>query len=122
MLVVAVFNIKIGKSYMPLALRKIIQSIGGALIGSRVSIEDIMGIKELFFPILIVIIGFCLMNILVGFLLYRATNFSLITALLSAAPGGMSDIAIMAEDLGANGSQVAMMQFIRVCFIISIYP
>lgn len=44
------------------------------------------------------------------------------TAFLSAAPGGMSDIAIMAEDLGADGSQVAMIQFIRVCFIISIYP
>lgn len=122
MLVVAIFNIKTGKSYMPLTLRKIIQSIGGALIGSRVSINDIVGIKDLFIPILIVIVGFCLMDILVGFILYKLTNFSVMTSLLSAAPGGMSDIAIMAEDLGANGSQVAMMQFIRVCFIISIYP
>lgn len=122
MLAVAIFNVKTQKSYMPLGLRKIIQSIGGALIGSRVSLEDVIEMKDLFIPIIIVIVGFCLMNILVGFLLYRMTNFSLMTALLSSAPGGMSDIAIMAEDLGANGSQVAMMQFIRVCFIISIYP
>lgn len=122
MLAVAIFNVKTEKSYMPLTLRKIIQSVGGALIGSRVSLEDVVGIKELFFPIIIIIIGFCLMNILVGFLLYRVTNFSLMTSLLSAAPGGMSDIAIMAEDLGADASQVAMTQFIRVCFIISIYP
>lgn len=122
MLVVAIFNVKTGKSYMPLTLRKIIQSVGGALIGSRVSLNDVIEIKELFFPIIMIIVGFCLMNIFVGFILHRATNFSIMTSLLSASPGGMSDIAIMAEDLGANGSQVAMMQFIRVCFIISIYP
>ena len=122
MLAVAIFNVKTEKSYMPLPLRKVIQSIGGALIGSRVSIDDVIGIKDLLIPIVIIIVGFCLMNILIGLILYRVTNFSLMTALLSAAPGGMSDIAIMAEDLGADASQVAMVQFIRVCFIISIYP
>lgn len=122
MLIVAIFNVRTGKSYMPLTLRKIIQSVGGALIGSRVGLNDVIEIKELFLPIIIMVLAFCLMNIFVGFILYKTTNFSIMTALLSAAPGGMSDIAIMAEDLGANGSQVAMMQFIRVCFIISIYP
>lgn len=122
MLMVATYNVKTEKAYMPLPLRKIIQSVGGALIGSRVSMNDVIEMKTLIIPIFIVIIGFLLMNIIVGFLLYKTTNFSLMTAFLSAAPGGMSDIAIMAEDLGADGSQVAMIQFIRVCFIISIYP
>lgn len=122
MLMVATYNVKTEKAYMPLPLRKLIQSIGGALIGSRVSMNDIIEMKTLLIPIFIVIIGFLLMNIIIGFLLYKATSFSLITSFLSAAPGGMSDIAIMAEDLGADGSQVAMVQFIRVCFIISIYP
>lgn len=122
MFLVAIYNVKKEQAYMPLQLRKVIQSLGGALIGSRVRLEDVIGIKDLIVPILIIIVGFTLMNIIVGFLLYRVSNFSLITSFLSAAPGGMSDIAIMSEDLGANGSQVTMMQFIRVCFIISIYP
>jgi len=73
-------------------------------------------------PIILIIIGFCLMNVLVGFFLYKTTKFSLSTALLSASPGGMSDISLMAEDLGANGPQVASMQFLRAIFIVGVYP
>lgn len=122
MVAVSFYNVKTGKAYMPLKLRKVIQSVGGALIGSRVTMADVIGIKDLIVPIIIIIVGFCLMNILIGFFLYRVTKFSLPSSLLSASPGGMSDIAIMAEDLGANGTQVAMMQFIRATSIIIIYP
>lgn len=122
MLAVAFYNVKTEQAYMPLPLRKIIQAVGGGLIGSRVTMEDVLGLKELFFPILVIVFGFALMNVLVGFFLYRTTKFSLPTSLLSAAPGGMSDIAIIAGDLGANGPQVAMMQFLRASSIVGVYP
>jgi len=79
-------------------------------------------VKTLVLPIILIIVGFCLMNVLVGFFLYKTTKFSLSTALLSASPGGMSDISLMAEDLGANGPQVASMQFLRAIFIVGVYP
>ena len=119
---VAFFNVKTQKAYMPLPLRKIIQTFGGALIGARVTLADIVALKTLVLPIILIIVGFCLMNVLVGFFLYKTTKFSLSTALLSASPGGMSDISLMAEDLGANGPQVASMQFLRAIFIVGVYP
>ena len=122
MALVAYFNVKTHKAYMPLTLRKIIQSFGGALIGAKVTLSDVIALKDLILPIILIIIGFCLMNVLVGFFLYKTTKFSLSTALLSASPGGMSDISLMAEDLGANGPQVASMQFLRAIFIVGIYP
>ena len=122
MALVAYFNVKTHKAYMPLTLRKIIQSFGGALIGSKVTLSDVIALKNLILPIILIIIGFCLMNVFVGFFLYKTTKFSLSTALLSASPGGMSDISLMAEDLGANGPQVASMQFLRAIFIVGVYP
>ena len=122
MALVAYFNVKTHKAYMPLTLRKIIQSFGGALIGAKVTLSDVIALKNLILPIILIIIGFCLMNVFVGFFLYKTTKFSLSTALLSASPGGMSDISLMAEDLGANGPQVASMQFLRAIFIVGIYP
>ena len=119
---VAYFNVKTHKAYMPPTLRKIIQSFGGALIGAKVTLGDVIALKDLILPIILIIIGFCLMNVLVGFFLYRTTKFSLSTALLSASPGGMSDISLMAEDLGANAPQVASMQFLRAIFIVGVYP
>ncbi|WP_454943340.1 AbrB family transcriptional regulator [Fusobacterium hwasookii] len=122
MALVAYFNVKTHKAYMPLTLRKIIQSFGGALIGSKVTLSDVIALKDLILPIILIVIGFCLMNVFVGFFLYKTTKFSLSTALLSASPGGMSDISLMAEDLGANGPQVASMQFLRAIFIVGVYP
>ena len=122
MALVAYFNVKTHRAYMPLTLRKIIQSFGGALIGAKVTLTDVIALKDLVLPIILIIIGFCLMNVLVGFFLYKTTKFSLSTALLSASPGGMSDISLMAEDLGANGPQVASMQFLRAIFIVGVYP
>lgn len=122
MALVAYFNVKTQKAYMPMPLRKIIQSFGGALIGAKVTLSDVIALKGLVLPIILIIIGFCLMNVLVGFFLYKTTKFSLSTALLSASPGGMSDISLMAEDLGANGPQVASMQFLRAIFIVGVYP
>lgn len=119
---VAFFNVKTQKAHMPLPLRKLIQTFGGALIGARVTLADIVALKTLVLPIILIIVGFCLMNVLVGFFLYKTTKFSLSTALLSASPGGMSDISLMAEDLGANGPQVASMQFLRAIFIVGVYP
>jgi len=119
---VAYFNVKTHRAYMPLTLRKIIQSFGGALIGAKVTLTDVIALKDLVLPIILIIIGFCLMNVFVGFFLYRTTKFSLSTALLSASPGGMSDISLMAEDLGANGPQVASIQFLRAIFIVGVYP
>ena len=119
---VAFFNVKTQKAYMPLPLRKLIQTFGGALIGAKVTLADVVALKTLVLPIVLIIVGFCLMNVLVGFFLYKATKFSLPTALLSASPGGMSDISLMAEDLGANGPQVASMQFLRAIFIVGVYP
>lgn len=122
MVFVAIFNLQTSRAYMPLTLRKFIQTVGGALIGSRVSITDVMGVKDLFLPIVIIIGSFILMDIIIGYVLYKTTKFSLMTSLLSAAPGGMSDIALMAEDLGANANEVTMMQFLRASCIIGIYP
>lgn len=119
---VAFFNVRTQKAYMPLPLRKIIQTFGGALIGARVTLADVVALKTLVLPIILIIVGFCLMNVLVGFFLYKITKFSLSTALLSASPGGMSDISLMAEDLGANGPQVASMQFLRAISIVGVYP
>ena len=122
MALVAYFNVKTQKAYIPIPLRKIIQSFGGALIGAKVTLGDVIALKDLILPIILIIVGFCLMNVLVGFFLYKTTKFSLSTALLSASPGGMSDISLMAEDLGANGPQVASMQFLRAIFIVGVYP
>ena len=53
---------------------------------------------------------------------YRATDLDLLTCLFCAAPGGMSDTPLIAMDMGADGSVVAVMQFVRMIFGMGCLP
>jgi len=46
----------------------------------------------------------------------------LVTSLMCAIPGGMSDIPIISEEMGADSGKVAVMQFVRMVFGIGVFP
>lgn len=95
---------------------------GGALIGTKIFIQDIIEMQELLPFVFLIVFGFAFMNIIIEMLLYKATNFSISTALFSSAHGGASDISIIASEMGADTPKVAILQLSRLIFIISFYP
>ncbi|WP_130890577.1 AbrB family transcriptional regulator [Fusobacterium ulcerans] len=119
---VAAYNIKSNKAFMPIKLRQFIQVLGGALIGAKMTMGDLLGLKTIAVPVIIVISGFCLMNLILGIMVYKISDFNIPTSMFSAAPGGISDIAIIAGELGADTPKVAVMQFIRLVSVIAFYP
>lgn len=118
----AFYNIFSSKAYIPSRLKQFIQTLAGAFIGTQMTMKDIISLEEIIVPVVIVVVGFCLMNLILGMILYKITNFSIQTALFSAAPGGISDMAIIAEELGADTPKVAVMQFCRLITVIAVYP
>lgn len=118
----AAYNIFTDKAYMPLKLRQAIQILAGALIGVRMTYAEFIGLKTIYIPVLIVIAGFCIMNVVLGILIYKITNFNVQTSLFSASAGGMSDITIISGEMGADSSKVAAIHFFRLITVISLYP
>lgn len=119
---VAAYNVFSSKAYMPVKLRQLIQVLAGALIGAKMTMNDVIGLKDIAFPVIVVVIGFCIMNLALGIMVYKITDFSVQTALFSASPGGMSDMSIIASELGADAPKVAVMQFLRLVSVVAIYP
>jgi hypothetical protein len=66
--------------------------------------------------------SFLVLNLLVGFFIYRVTDLDLLTSLFCAAPGGMTDTPLVAMDMGADASMVAVMQFVRMVFGMGCLP
>lgn len=118
----AAYNIFTDKAYMPLKLRQAIQILAGALIGVRMTYVEFIGLKTIYIPVLIVIAGFCIMNIVLGILIYKITDFNVQTSLFSASAGGMSDMTIISAEMGADSSKVAAIHFFRLITVISLYP
>ena len=62
------------------------------------------------------------LNLILGFLIYLCSPLDLLTALMCAVPGGMSDTPIIAADLGADAPKVALLQFVRMSAGIGLFP
>lgn len=122
MIFTAIYNIKLKKACFPSKIKDLAQVLAGILIGSKVTINDIIQIKAIGVPVLIVIVGFILMNIILGTLVYKASDFNLATSFFSASPGGMTNISIIAEDFGADTPKVTIIQLMRLIGIIAFYP
>ena len=107
---------------MPTSAKIAAQIITGAYIGSSISKRDILDVPRIMGPYLMVMSGFFVLNILSGLLIYKLSPLDLLTALLCAMPGGVSDTPLIAMDMGADAAKVALLQFVRLVFGIGALP
>lgn len=117
-----ILNISTGLAYMPPASRVLAQIIAGAFIAVGLEKSDLHRLKHIFKPALVLVVGMLILNIISGFLIYFTSSMDLTTSLMSAVPGGMSDIPIISEEMGADSAKVTAMQFIRLVFGIGVFP
>lgn len=115
-------NVGTGAAVMPEFSKTAAQIIAGAFIGSGICREDIRQMKAIIKPALILLPGLLMVNILIGLGIHWAAKIDLLTALLASAPGGLTDISIMASDMGADASVVLVLQFVRLMMGIGLFP
>ena len=118
----ALYNIRSGRGYMPLKLRRLVQVFAGALIGSTVGREQVRQLADLWGVALLAVVSFLAMGLLAAVIISRCTDMDLTTALFACAPGGLTDMALIAADMGADSTRVAGMQMFRMVSIIALYP
>lgn len=94
---------------MPKQVRWFAQMCAGALIGSSITRENLLSLKYMILPVVIVLLGMVIMNYTIGFLLYKTSGIDLKTALFSAVPAGVADMALIADEFHADGPRVALL-------------
>lgn len=122
MIATAALNVIFERGYMPLNLRRLTQVFAGVLIGERMTYGDIIALKSVLIPAFILLIGIIAVNLCIGFFISKTSGLDLISALLASAPGGVSDMAIIAKDLGGDAPKVAILQLTRYVCVIAIFP
>ena len=94
----------------------------GTYVGCLMTREGARRLPHFIGPYLTVMACLLLLNLLVGFAIWHMTDLDLLTSLLCATPGGMSDTPLVAIDMGANVSVVTVMQFVRMLFGMGVLP
>lgn len=119
---VAVFNIFFFRLYIPVKISSGIQMLIGGVIGAGMTMDDVLGLKNIIIPALMVVVSLLTIGIFLGFLLNKIWKIDINTALLATSPGGITGMSLIASDLGADVSIVTSLHFVRVIAIIIIYP
>ncbi|MDD4797767.1 MAG: AbrB family transcriptional regulator [Eubacteriales bacterium] len=122
MLCVTAFNVVTGWGYLPVAFRSVMQICSGALLGHTIGKSDVLRLKNMWKPAGFLIAGLIVLNVSLGLALHKLCRLNLATALFAAAPGGVSDMALIADELGADSATVSLLQLARLFAIILVYP
>ena len=66
--------------------------------------------------------AFLIMNLSIGALIHAISPLDWVTALMCVVPGGITDIPIIAADMGADTPKVALMQLARYILGVALFP
>jgi len=110
-----------GKAYMPVEIRLACQIISGAMVGCQITRKDLMEFGKIILPASLLILCMFILNLITGFALYKY-GLDLTTALFSATPGGVTDMTLIADELGANTTYVSILHLSRLTGVLMISP
>ena len=122
MFAVGLVNVITDKMYFPLPARYFANSCNGAIIGVKLALSDIIMVGKALPVVLLIDVSWVILSGIMGMVIYQLSEFSLATSLFAGSPGGMSDMGLIAEDLGGNPTQVTVMQLCRLVCVLSFIP
>lgn len=111
-----------GMPTYPTDLRIAVQILSGLVIGSRFTQDDIRTLKTMVLPVIILVVMLLSINLGFAVLMSACTSLSFMTSFFACAPGGVSDLALVAADFGAVMEHVALLQLFRLISVIIIFP
>lgn len=114
----------IHKKAKPLAnwVRRGIQSLIGGMIGLSVTSDIISKLPALWGPALLLMIVHVFITVIVVLILNKGFKWDLATSVCSAAPAGLSEMAILAQDFNLPMTRIVTIHIFRVLIIIATVP
>ncbi|MGI6703318.1 MAG: AbrB family transcriptional regulator [Clostridia bacterium] len=119
---VTVLNIAFNAAYMPLPAKVIAQITAGAYIGCTAKKSDIYRMKYIYKPAIILLTSYFILNMVLGLTISIISRLDFLTSFMCAIPGGISDVPLIAVDMGADASKVVVMQFVRMAAGVGVFP
>lgn len=119
---VGAFQICSSYAFFPKVIKVAVQAVAGAFVGQRIGRRDIRELRSIIKPSIELFVGIVLLTLTTGLLIYSVADISIETAIISSMPGGVSDIALISGDIGADPAQSTVLQLVRYLIAILILP
>jgi len=114
-LVCTAIYVRVRKTQMRFAgsCRGVVDSLVGGVVGTRVTRDSLFALPGIVMPLVTLNVLMILSSLLLGYVLYRISSLSRVTAQLASVPGGLSPFIVLAGSMGADVSRVAVFHLCR---------
>ncbi len=119
---IALLNLATNSAVYPAPLRPMVQVFAGCYIGSKVTIQTLIGASVLLLPALILLLELFVMAFLTAFVLYKVCRLNWATAIFSATPGGITEMALISDELGLETPKIVVMHTFRILAVLGVLP
>ncbi|MGH8868323.1 MAG: AbrB family transcriptional regulator [Actinomycetes bacterium] len=103
---------------VPVGLRTAGMVLLGCVVGVRLEPSALSTLLHLAVPLLAAVAALMLLDVLLAMLLVKRYGIDPVTALLACAPGGVSEISLVAETVGARTGVVVAVHVVRVVAVV----
>lgn len=123
MIVVAALQVARGNLEPPPEWLRIAAQAGiGLSVGATFSSQTLIELRQAFLIVIVATVATITSGLALAQLFHRWLRWDMPTALLACAPGGLTQMAIIADELGAQPFIVSLFQMSRVLTVILILP
>ncbi|WP_018395362.1 AbrB family transcriptional regulator [Bacillus sp. 37MA] len=98
------------------------QCILGIELGQKINLSLLSVFQQHWVVILVMLLLSIVFSLLSGYMLWKFSRTDMLTSFFGTAPGGLSAMPGMAEEVGANTAVVSLIQTMRVFLVILIIP
>ena len=109
-------------AYLPKWLKKFAQILSGCYLGNTIVMSDVLDLRHLLIPLLIIIIGYMANCFITGIILNKTCGFTRKEAMLITTPAGASDMALISSDMGVENTDVIILQILRAVIVMTFFP
>ncbi|MBA9028184.1 hypothetical protein HNP81_003504 [Peribacillus huizhouensis] len=112
----------LGAKGLPKYWLNIGQCILGIELGQKINLSVLTVFQQHWMVIIVMLLLSIMFSLLSGLALWKFSETNMLTSFFGTAPGGLSAMPGMAEEVGANTAVVSIIQTMRVFLVILIIP
>lgn len=122
MFVVMFFTVTTNICYVPKNMKLVAQILAGSVVGCSISASTFSSIETTVMPIVILLITYFIINYFFSMYCKKKNLLDLKSAMFASAPGGATDMTLIAADLGADLTKIALIQSFRSAYAVTLMP
>lgn len=122
MFAVVFFNCTTSSCVVPLQVKNIAQLLAGALVGTSIRAATFSNLSTTVIPVFLLLISYWTVNLVYSLLCKKLNWLDLKSAMFASAPGGATDMSLIAADLGADLTKIALIQVLRAAYVVVAMP